>query len=184
MLGKLFLLPLARRSLPPEFKTLPARPHIIVANHKKALDPFIIASSLPTRTIFKLTPVAFMMHNFFYDSFIRPLAWAAGCFPAKNPKDKHKVFGVEGSLAFIKNGYSLFIFPEGTRVREERGQARPGVIRIHQAAPEVPFVLCRIIYHKGVGNLLTGRWREVKYKVVRRPSYSDPEKLMDEVFSL
>lgn len=184
LLGKVLLLPLTRRRLPPQLKALPAQPHVIVANHKKALDPFIIAASLPARTIFKLAPVAFMTHNFFYDSIIRPLVWAAGCFPAKNPKAKHKLFGVEGGSAFIKSGYSLFIFPEGTRVRQERGPARPGVIRIHQAAPDVPFVLCRIAYQKGVRNLLTGRWRQVSYKVVRRPSYSDPEKLMDEIFAL
>lgn len=184
LIGKLLIRPLTRRTLPPELRRVSRRPHIIIANHKKALDPLTIISALPLGTIFRLAPVASIMHNFFYDSALRPLVWLIGCFPAKNPRGKHRIFGVDGSVAFLRGGYSFFIFPEGTRVRQERGPARPGIIRIHKALPHVPFILCHISYPKGLKNRLTGRWRTVSYKLVEKPDYSESEKMMDDVFAL
>lgn len=184
VLGKLLLLPLTRHSIDPKLYQVQDAPYLIVANHKTLLDAFTIGAALPFGVIIKLIPMAFILHNFFYDSPIRPLVWLAGCFPAKNPKDKRRLYGVSAGDAFLNSGYSMLIFPEGTRVRKERGEARPGIIRIHQAMPSVPFILCHITYPKGVKNRLTGRWRTITYKLIEKPNYSDPEKVMDDVFAL
>lgn len=183
-LGKLLLLPLTRRSVDPKLHTIQNAPCLIVANHKTMLDAFTIGAALPSSVILKLMPMAFILHNAFYDSPIRPLAWLAGCFPAKNPKEKRRLYGVNAGIAFLSSGYSMLIFPEGTRVRGARGEARPGIIRIHQAMPHVPFILCHITYPKGIKNRLSGRWRTVTYKLIEKPTYSDPEKVMDDVFAL
>lgn len=183
VLCKILLLPTTRRRVDPKLYRIQSSSYLIVANHKKILDAFTI-TALPLRILLRLMPMAFILHNAFYDSPIRPFAWAAGCFPAKNPKGKHRLYGVDASLAFLNTGYSMLIFPEGTRVRAERGQARPGVIRIHQAMPDVPFILCRISYPNGLKNWLSGRWRTVSYKLVEKPAYSDPERVMDDIFSL
>src|ERR1700741_748010 len=104
--GKLVFLPVTKRDVS-LLEVAPERKHyIIVANHKRALDPFVIICGLPYKQVCQALPIAFMTSNFFYDSFIRPLCWLSGCFPARNPKGKHKVFGVEGSITLLRHGFS------------------------------------------------------------------------------
>lgn len=167
------------------YDKLKDQPYLIIANHRRAFDPFIICSLLPWPLALKLLPISFMSHNVFYDSPLRPLMWLAGCFPARNPKGKHTIFGVEGGLKLLSQGFSLFIFPEGTRVRNQaRGTAHNGVVRIHQATPHIPIIICHIEYYKGIKSWLAGRSRSIAYDIVEHPNYDDPEKLMDDVFAL
>jgi 1-acyl-sn-glycerol-3-phosphate acyltransferase len=161
------------------------QPYLIVANHRRAFDPFIICANLPLRYSAKFLPIGFMSHNVFYDSPLRPLMWLAGCFPARNPRGKHTLFGVDGAVQMLQKQFSMFIFPEGTRVyHKPRGEAHSGVIRIHKALPQIPMILCHIEYNKGLGAWLAGNRRVVTYKLVKNPEYDDPEKLMDDVFAL
>lgn len=159
--------------------------YLIVANHSGAFDPFIICGGLPIRTILKILPVAFMTHNAFYDSPLRPLLWLSGCFPARDPYGRHKIFGVEGSLRLLEQGYSICIFPEGTRRRSVyRIPAKSGVIKIHKGRPSTPFILAHINYHPGLKAWLTFRRRTVSYKLVDSAHFSNPEIIMDEIFRL
>jgi 1-acyl-sn-glycerol-3-phosphate acyltransferase len=111
--------------------------------------------------------------------------WFMGCYPAKNPRGKHKIFGVDGAAQLLSHGFSISIFPEGRRVRnEQRGEAKQGVIRIHQAAPNVPFILAHIEYNHGIKAWIARRRRVITYKLVPNPSYDNPEIIMDEIFAL
>lgn len=165
-------------------KLLKNQPYLIIANHRGWIDPFVISCCLPARTVFKITPVTYMTKNIFYDSPLRPLLWISGAYPARNPKGKHSLFGVDGSVQLLQNGFSVFIFPEGTRIKEGRGAAHSGVVRIHKATPNVPVILCHIEYNKGIKAWLTRRRRVVKYGVVEHPNYDNPERIMDDVFAL
>jgi 1-acyl-sn-glycerol-3-phosphate acyltransferase len=159
--------------------------YLIISNHRRAVDPFVVCGNLPFKTILKILPVGFMTHNIFYDSPLRPLLWLAGCYPAKNPKGKHETFGVEGSTRLLQRGYSICIFPEGTRVRNRsRGEARWGVIKIHEQAPEVALILAHIEYDSSLKAWLQGRHRVVRYKLIKNPEYKNPESIMDEIFAL
>jgi 1-acyl-sn-glycerol-3-phosphate acyltransferase len=159
--------------------------YLIVSNHRRALDPFVVCGGLPFKTILRILPVGFMTHNAFYDSPFRPLLWLAGCYPAKNPKGQHKTFGIDGSAHLLRQGYSLCIFPEGTRVRDrQRGEARWGVVKIHEQAPDIRFILAHIEYNPGLKNWLQGRHRTVHYTLIEKPDYKNPESIMDEIFAL
>lgn len=186
VVGKILLQPFTRvdtYSVKPQ--NIENRPYIFVSNHRGSLDPFIIGCCLPVGTVFKITPVAFMTKNIFYDSPLRPFLWLAGAYAARSPKGKHKIYGVDGSVELLQNGFSMFIFPEGTRVRGNgRGQAHSGVVRIHSATPNIPIILCHIEYNKGIKSWLTGSRRTVKYRVIKNPNYTDPEKVMDDVYAL
>jgi hypothetical protein len=159
--------------------------YLIVANHRRAIDPFVACGSLPFRTILKILPIGFMTHNVFYDSPLRPFLWLAGCYPAKNPKGNHAVFGITASTHLLQQRYSICIFPEGTRVRHKpRGKAHWGVIKVHQEAPQIPFILAHIEYNPGLKAWLRGRRRMAHYKLVEKPNFNNPEVIMDEIFAL
>jgi 1-acyl-sn-glycerol-3-phosphate acyltransferase len=180
---KVIFTPTTKRTLMPVH---PAKQsYLFAANHRRAFDPFVICALLPWRDIVKTLPLGFMSHNVFYDSPLRPFMWLAGCFPAKNPHGKHKIFGVDGAAKLLSEGFSIFVFPEGTRVyNRPRGDARPGIIRIHKASKQTPFILCHIEYHKDLRAWLTGNRRTVKYRVIDKPNYDNPEKVMDDVYAL
>lgn len=185
IIGKIALQPFTRvytSAVNP--KILKNQPYLIVSNHRGWIDPFVVSCCLPARTVFKITPVTYMTKNIFYDSLLRPLLWISGAYPARNPKNKHSLYGVDGSVRLLQNGFSVFIFPEGTRIQWGRGEAHTGVIRIHKAVPSVPIMLCHIEYNKGIKAWLTGRRRVVKYGLVEHPNYNDPERIMDDVFAL
>lgn len=167
----------------PEF--VKNQPYILVSNHRHWIDPFIICSSMPVGTVFKITPVSFMTKNIFYDSILKPLMWLAGAYPARNPKGNHKLFGVDGSVRLLQNGFSMCIFPEGKCVfGSERVPAHTGIIRIHQAAPNIPFILCHIEYNNGIKAWLSGQRRVVHYRLVDQPRYLNADTIMDDIFAL
>ncbi|HSE60744.1 MAG TPA: lysophospholipid acyltransferase family protein [Candidatus Saccharimonadales bacterium] len=160
-------------------------PHLLIGNHRRGSDPFALCSILPWASILKILPIGFMTHNVFYDSPLRPLLWLAGCYPAKSPKGQHKLFGIEGSLKLIKEGYSICIFPEGTRIRKPgRGEAHWGVIKIHAASQNTPFILAHIEYKPGIKAWFTFNRRIIRYKLIENPQFDNPELIMDEIFSL
>lgn len=184
-IGKIIFLPVTKRDVSLIKVGLKHKAYIVVANHSRALDPFITICGMPYAQALKLLPIAFMTSNFFYDSFIRPLCWLAGCFPARDPKGKHKVFGVEGSIELLSSGFCVFVFPEGKRMRDgTRGPAHHGVTRIHQALPDVPLLLCHMKYHNGLRALLTGKRFEIVYSFGKKTKYDNPESIMDELFAL
>lgn len=159
--------------------------YLIAANHRGAFDAFVICSSIPFKTILRILPIGFMTHNAFYDSPLKPLLWLAGSYPAKNPKSNHKFFGVEGSIDLLEHGYSIFIFPEGTRVRNKaRGEAHWGVIKIHRAAPQTPLILAHIKCHPGIRNWLRGHHWTVSCRLIKNHRFSDPETIMNDIFAL
>lgn len=184
--GKLFLQPFTRvdaSAVKPEI--IKDQPYILVANHRRGPDPFIIGSGMAVKTVFKITPISFMTKNIFYDSPLRPFLWLSGGYAARSPKGKHKVYGVDGSVQLLQNGFSVFIFPEGTRIyKQPRGAAHSGIIRIHKAMPDIPFILAHIEYNKGLKAWLAGNRRVVKYGLVEHPHYDDPEQVMDDVYAL
>lgn len=184
-IGKIFFVPVTKRDTRALKSDFVRQSYLIVANHQRALDPFVIICGLPYKHALKLLPINFMTANFFYDSFIRPLCWVSGCFPARNPKGKHKIYGVDGGVELLQNNFSVFVFPEGKRMRDgSRGQAHSGVVRINQASPNTPLLLCHIKYNNGLKALLRGKRFDITYSLAKKQTYANPEPVMDEVFAL
>lgn len=122
-------------------------PILIAANHADEMDPFIISCFLPLRTIFRIFPYVYMTANIFYYGWWKPLAFLAGCYPAKarrddEPKTQH---GVGRSVDSLNNGYSVVMFPEGKRTRKPI-EAKPGVSYILQSTG-VKFLLIHVDCH-------------------------------------
>lgn len=92
---------------------------MIVANHKKAIDPYLILATLPFDVYRTLLPIRFFTANVFLKYWWqRCFLLTFGCFRAYYTEGK--VSGVKGALQLSDRGQSLFIFPEGKRVRNTK----------------------------------------------------------------
>ncbi len=89
--------------------------YIIAANHVRALDPFLASVALPWSRFKMLLPVRYMTHDGYIErTWQKLLMFPLGCFPAH--KDGNKG-GLELALGLLERGQTIFIFPEGRRVK-------------------------------------------------------------------
>lgn len=106
----------AEIKIPGELRNIDSGRFIIVANHHKAVDPYLILATLPFSTYRKLLPIRFFTANIFLKHWWqRCLMMPFGCFRAYSTDGK--LSGVKGALQLSDKGQSLFIFPEGKRVK-------------------------------------------------------------------
>lgn len=118
--------PAWRTEVTPVLTTEPTDSVILVANHLHRLDPVFATSALPWRTFQALLPIRYMTD----DSYLRTnwqqlLLLPLGCFPAHGAGDTK---GLDLASRFLAAQATVFIFPEGKRVRGEVcPQAKSGV---------------------------------------------------------
>jgi 1-acyl-sn-glycerol-3-phosphate acyltransferase len=127
---------------------------IIVANHNSHLDTMTILSSLPRSIIHKVKPVAAADHfgktrfksklsNFFVNTLL---------IQRKRDKENPANDPVNKMLQALDAGYSLILFPEGTRGEPEVQQPlKPGVALILTQRPHIKYVPA---YMKGMGKAM------------------------------
>lgn len=102
--------------IPKELLTIKKSRFIIVANHRRAIDSALILATLPLSTYRTLLPIRFFTANLYLRywwqrCFLFPL----GSFRAYSTEGK--ISGVKGGLELSDREQSLFIFPEGKRVK-------------------------------------------------------------------
>lgn len=127
---------------------------IIVANHNSHLDTMTIMSSLPRGIIHKVRPVAAADHfgktklktrlsNFFVNTLL---------IQRKRDKDNPENDPINKMLKALDDGYSLILFPEGTRGDPEVQQPlKPGVAFVLNQRPHIRYVPA---YMKGMGKAM------------------------------
>ncbi len=153
---------------------------LIISSHVSLFDPSILVGSLSWKEFRLVYPIRAMLAKWYFHSLILPIAYAIGCFPARPlfPQLK-KYSGTSAAASILKNDESLGIYPEGQRTPKKRIPAKYGVVKILQNAPEnQPIYLCKMTKHT---------WR--KYSLVLKRmdtirNYTDPDKIMDEVYKL
>src|SRR5688572_6526747 len=116
---------------------------IIVANHNSHLDTLTILASLPGKIISKVKPVAAQDHfgstkfkeklsNYFINTLL---------IQRKRDKDNPDNDPIHKMINALDNGYSLILFPEGTRGAPEVQQPlKPGIGYVLSARPLVKYV--------------------------------------------
>lgn len=127
---------------------------IIVANHNSHLDTMSLMSSVPRSIVHKVRPVAAADHfgktklkgkltNYFVNSLL---------IQRKRDKENPENDPINQMIKALDEGYSLIIFPEGTRGEPEVKQAlKPGVALVLKERPNVPFVPA---YMEGMGKAM------------------------------
>lgn len=89
--------------------------YLIVANHHRAIDSYLILATLPFNSFKLLLPIRFFTANIFLQKWWqRVFLQAFGSFRAYSVENK--LSGVKGGLSLSDRGQSLLIFPEGKRV--------------------------------------------------------------------
>ncbi len=116
---------------------------IIVANHNSHLDTMTLMASLPRKIIDKVRPVAAMDHfgksrlqaklsNFFINTLL---------IPRKRDKENPENDPVNKMLKALDSGFSLILFPEGTRGEPEKLQPfKPGIGLLLSQRADVKYV--------------------------------------------
>ena len=126
---------------------------IILANHNSHLDTLSLLSSLPGNLLWKIKPVAaedyFGRTRFqaaFSNYFINTLL-----IRRKGEKDSEHD-PLRKMLDAIDEGYSLILFPEGTRGKpEQMGKIKSGIARILSLRPELRYIP---VFMTGMGRSL------------------------------
>ena len=127
---------------------------IIVANHNSHLDTMTLLASLPKNIIHKVKPVAAADHfgktklkekltNFFVNTLLiqRKRDFEN---PINDPINK--------MIKALESGYSLIIFPEGTRGEPEIAQPlKPGVAYVLKIMPHIKYIPA---FMKGMGKAM------------------------------
>jgi 1-acyl-sn-glycerol-3-phosphate acyltransferase len=127
---------------------------IIVANHNSHLDTMTILASLPSKILFKVRPVAAADHfgetklkekltNYFVNTLL---------IQRKRDKENPLNDPINKMIKAIDDGYSLIIFPEGTRGEAEIQQPlKPGIAYVLKARPNIKYVPA---FMKGMGSAM------------------------------
>lgn len=118
---------------PNELKTLSKQRYLIVANHRRKIDPYLILSTLPSKSFFVLLPIRFFTANNYLKHWWQKMAmFPFGCFRAYSTEGK--LSGVQGGLILSDRNQTLFIFPEGKIVTNSgKPRLKPGVGRLLKA---------------------------------------------------
>ena len=126
---------------------------IILANHNSHLDTLSLLASLPGDLLWKVKPVAAedyfgktrfqaSISNFFINTLL---------IRRKGEKDSEHD-PIRKMLEAIDAGYSLILFPEGTRGKpEQMGKIKSGIARILSLRPEVKYIP---VFMTGMGRSL------------------------------
>lgn len=116
---------------------------IIVANHNSHLDTMSILASVPRKIIHKIKPVAAQDHfgktkfqeklsNFFINSLL---------IQRKRDLENPDNDPIIKMIRTLERGYSLIIFPEGTRGEPEKEQPlKPGIGFVLSQRPDITYV--------------------------------------------
>ena len=127
---------------------------IIVANHNSHLDTMTIMASLPKSIIPKVKPVAAKDHfgktklsTAFSNFFINTLL-----INRKRDKENPENDPIHQMIAALDQGYSLILFPEGTRGQPEVEQPlKAGIALVLAQRPQVTLVPA---YMRGMGKAM------------------------------
>lgn len=127
---------------------------IIVANHNSHLDTMSLLASVPGRLIHKIKPVAAQDHfgktkfqerlsNYFINALL---------IPRKRDKDNPDKDPINKMIKALDDGFSLILFPEGTRGEPEKEQPlKPGIGMVLSQRPHIKYIP---VYMTGMGKAM------------------------------
>lgn len=96
-------------------------PLIVASNHRRFFDPVFVCMAIPRR-------VQWMAKKELYVFGLRKFFRFLGTFPVDRQGGGRAA--VRAGLSFLSDGWTLGIFPEGTRGGEETRQAKSGVVML------------------------------------------------------
>lgn len=161
---------------------------IILANRNSHLDTLSLMASVPGELLWKVKPVA--AEDYFGSSRLK----AAFSNYFINTLLIKRKSGAEGEnpirkmLTALDEGYSLILFPEGTRGEAEKMESvKPGIALILSKRPDIEYVP---VYLTGMGKslpkgeaLILPYKSSVNYGLPQKAKSDDPKKIMEQIVS-
>lgn len=162
---------------------------IILANHNSHLDTLSLMASLPHELLWKVKPVAAedyfgntKLKAKFSNYFINTLL-----IRRKGSKDSDSN-PIRKMIKALDEGYSLILFPEGTRGSVDKMEnIKPGIARVLSERPHIKYIP---VYLSGMGkslpkgeSLVLPYKSSVNYGEPARVSNAEPGKIMEEIIS-
>lgn len=135
----------AHGSLPADAGT---RPLVFFANHSSHLDAVVVWMSLPPSLRARTRPVAARdyweggrVRRHFACTILNALLIARAHGNHSQPSLRAATEGLEAMVAALEAGFSLILFPEGTRATgEQMGHFKSGLYQLARRAPGARFV--------------------------------------------
>ena len=159
-------------------ENIPEAPFILVSNHQSAWESFYLQTlCLPSASIIK--------KELLYIPFF---GWALACLKPIHLRRKKKIKSLKKVLSSgkkkISSGFTIIIFPEGTRSKPEDGIKKfsnsCGLLSIENNVPIVP--ICHNSGSFWINRRFTKKEGEVKIRI-GRPMYGDnPKELTDKAY--
>lgn len=110
-------------------------PFIFASNHVSYLDPVVVGVASFRKVVFLAKEELFKL------PFFSALLHLLSCLPLK--RSRFDISALKQSLAALKRGLPIVIFPQGTRSREEsRVHAGVGFLSLKSGAPVIPVKVC------------------------------------------
>ena len=140
---------------------LPERPVIVAANHRSFIDsPFIAHSAR--------RPVAFLAKAEYFDrAWSRRLLTGLGQIPLRRGSPTSARRGLAAACEALADGWSIAIYPEGTRSRDGRlHRGNTGVARLSYQAqvPIIPVGITGTEYVQAPGQVVPRLFKSVKIR--------------------
>ena len=132
-----FIAPLIRLFFPHRavgLENLPEGGALLCANHASGWDPFLIAIALPVDS--RLTVMG--KDQLFRIPLVGTLLRKAGVFPVK--RGGNDLTAMKTAIRALNEGNRLLVFPEGTRVGDEKGSEAKGGVTVMATRTGVPMV--------------------------------------------
>jgi 1-acyl-sn-glycerol-3-phosphate acyltransferase len=121
--------------------------YILASNHQSGIDPFIIGKAIPPRLWPKIGSFRFLAQpKLFSSPFVRWPLRAVGGFSSHPYRDLP--YGIAAAREYLIHGYSVVIFPEGSRSLPGQRAARRGVGVLGED-PRVRVIPVRIQWRRG-----------------------------------
>ncbi len=132
-------------------ENLPAEgPVILAVNHQSMWDPIVAGCSIPRRVSFMAKEELFSI------PVISNISRSLGAFPVK--RGQGDMNAIRQSLAILKEGRVLGLFPEGTRSKDgEIQKGQPGIVLLMEKS-KATVVPIKIF---GTRSLLTKGWGKI-----------------------
>jgi 1-acyl-sn-glycerol-3-phosphate acyltransferase len=116
-------------------------PFIVVANHSSHLDTVTLLNLFPVRRLYRIRPVAaadYFERNVYVSAFSRTFF---NILPIARKQVSAEENPVDRMDAALRAGYSLILFPEGTRGSGGQvGKFKTGAARVIERNPGVPVI--------------------------------------------
>jgi len=137
----------------------PSEKYIIVANHHKRIDPFLISYSFKFKDYLKLIPLRIITYQKLFDYILlRPFLVILGCIPTNKSLNKihsnHSNSIIPSLNKLIYDNQTIFFFPEGKRIKNDKNiKIKTGASVVESFNKNIKIIPIKITYTKKRTNI-------------------------------